>query len=115
MLERDREDAPASCKHRLRADYFRDFPVTAFHKYIWTQAFDQFKRRVLVEPSNKIHGFERSENRDAIFERVDRTIRPLVESPDRRITVDGDHQGCAKRAGLCKARRVTSVQQIEYA
>src|SRR3954469_18817124 len=115
VLERDREHPSASCKDvSCPRDAFHR-PVAALHQDLGPGGHHQRLGGVLVEPGDGIHRTERGDQGEPVFERIDRPIGALTQTPRRRIAVQRDQQ---RGAELSRAREVgdmAPVQNVEHA
>jgi hypothetical protein len=94
-------------------DDFLYRPVAALDQYVRAAFEDALDRRVLVEPGDQRHAFERGQYGQPVGQRIYRAVVPLAQPPDRRIRVERHDHRRAQRAGLCQQGHVPAVQDVE--
>jgi hypothetical protein len=55
-------------------------PVAAFHENVRSHLKDAFNRRVLIEPGHEIDAFERCNDGETVFQRIQGAVVPFAEA-----------------------------------
>jgi hypothetical protein len=105
----------AAREHPGRADDLRHRPVAAFHQHVRAARLDERRRRVVVEPGDRVHRRERRDQRHAVGQRIHRPARPLAQAPYRGIAVQRHDKRGAQGARARQVGHVPAVQEVEHA
>jgi hypothetical protein len=90
--------APPPGGHFPVADDSLDRPVATLDENLRPAIEDARERRILVEPGDQRHRFERGDHRQTIGQRIDRPVVAFAEAPDRRVGVQGHDQRRTQRS-----------------
>lgn len=77
----------------LATDNVLVLPITALDQVIGSDELDKFKWCVGVKRYHQRDTGQRSQQRHAVFERIDRSTGSFFQASDRRIAVDADDHG----------------------
>ncbi len=113
MPERNAEHATAARLDLAGTDNAFHRPVAALDQDVRLQFFDELQGGVFIKSGDEIHGLQGREYRHPIVFRIDRAISTLAESTHGGITVHGDNQTGAFRAGFGEILDMTTMQDIK--
>ena len=99
----------------IGADNFFWLPVTAFDQHIGLATQYGLYWCVLVKPGDQVDHTECCDQRHTVFQRIDRPIRSLAETPNRVIGIERDDQACAQLFCLRQVGCMATMQNVEHA
>ena len=115
MLKSQRMDLTTPIDHIFIADDLFHWPVTAFDEVIRLALLNESKWRRFTKCGDSRHGFQRGDNRHAIFQWVEWAVAAFIQTAYRFIAVDRDNQRRAQLGGVLQIADVAQVQDVETA